>query len=248
MKKNEKKKLDFKLNNRYNCLVMKYTVKFINESASDANLIELTGSPKQIAWANDIRKSVVEILLRDYSPEAVYQIVNKIKNAKYWINRQYEIPIDIVLKIRRAEVINYYKKFRKQKSVELFIPNDLFVGLEEGTTKEDENYRGGDISCFKFSFYSPIDYRDSFQTTRFLKKENGGAVVDIFIKSKDSVTFTEDGAILKLNKNDWFQIWHPNRTNGKKLRMFGRERDIFDITVWSLFVDIANKINEAVGY
>lgn len=242
------KKLDFKLNNHYNCFVMKYTVKFINESASDANLIELTGSPKQIAWANDIRKSVVEILLKDYSPESVYQIVNKIKNAKYWIDRQYEIPSDIVQKIRYAEVINYYKKFRKQKSVELFIPNDLFVGLEEGTTKEDERYRGGDISCFKFSFYSPIDYIDFFQTTRFLKNGGAvGAVVDIFIKSKDSVTFTEDGAILKLNKNDWFQILWPNRTNGKKLRRIGMEKEL-DITVWSLFVDIANKINEAVGY
>lgn len=226
---------------------MKYTVKFINESASDANLIELTGSPKQIAWANDIRKSVVEILLKDHSPESVYQIVNKIKNAKNWIDKRYEWPSEIERKIRFAEVINHYKKFRKQKSVELFIPNDLFVGLEEGTTKEHEMYRGVDISCFKFSFYSPINYNDSFQTTRFLKKENGGAVVNIFIKSKDSVTFTEDGAILKLNKNDWFQIWGANRTNGKKVRMYGMEKEI-DITVWSLFVDIANKINEAVGY
>ena len=62
---------------------MKYMVKFINESADDANLIELTGSPKQIAWANDIRKSIVEFLLKDYSPESVYQIVNKIKALSY---------------------------------------------------------------------------------------------------------------------------------------------------------------------
>ena len=226
---------------------MKYTVKFINESASDTKLVELVGSPKQVAWANDIRKSFVEVFLKTYDPEDVYPIINKIKNAKSWIEKQYYFASEIERKIITNRVINYYKKFRKQKSVELFIPNDLFVGLEEGTTKEHEMYKGGDISCLKFSFYSPIDYQDAFQTTRLLKKENGGAVVNILIKSENCVSSVEGGVILKLNKNDWFQIWGANRTNGKKLRVWGMDKEI-DITTWSLFVDIANKINEAVGY
>ena len=86
-----------------------------------------------------------------------------------------------------------------------------------------------------------------FRAISLLKKENGGAVVDINFKDMKHVTFTDKGVILKFNKNDWFQFWNASRTNGKKVRRWGSNEEI-DVQTWCLFCDVAKRINEEVGY
>lgn len=112
--------------------------------------------------------------------------------------------------------------------------------------------KSDNISCSKFSFYSPIDYATEmtgkgFRAISLIKKENGGAVVDINFKDMKHVTFTDNAVIIKFNKNDWFQLWNASRTNGKKVRQWGSKEEI-DVQTWCLFCDVAKRINEAVGY
>ena len=235
----------------------------LNEIIAGMKLAKLTGSPKQVKWAEDIRRGVIFTYIRDkkdaplgcpvekaYSPEAVRVAVNKFKSAPWWIDSGWSRWLENA--VRDAESALYFKQFSKQKDAELFIPNEFFVGIEDAEVCEYELKKGDHIFCSKFSFYSPIDYATEmtskcFRAISLLKKENGGAVVDIYFKGMEHVTFTDNGVIIKFNKNDWFQFWNASRTNGKKVRRWGC-KDELDIQTWCLFCDVAKRINEAVGH
>lgn len=235
----------------------------INEIIAGMKLAKLSGSPKQVKWAEDIRRGVIFTFIRDkkdaplgcpvekaYSPEAVRVAVNKFKSAPWWINNGWSSRLEQA--VRDAESALYFKQFSKQKEAELFIPNEFFVGIEDAEVREYELKKGDHIFCSKLSFYSPIDYATemtskAFRAITLLKKENGGAVVEINFKGMEHVTLTENGVILKFNKNDWFQFWNASRTNGKKVRRWGCE-DELDIQTWCLFCDVAKRINEEVGF
>ena len=235
----------------------------LNEIIAGMKLAKLTGSPKQVKWAEDIRRGVIFTYIRDkkdaplgcpvekaYSPEAVRVAVNKFKSAPWWIDSGWSRWLENA--VRDAESALYFKQFSKQKEAELFIPKEFFVGIEDASVRECEIKKSDNISCSKLSFYSPINYETEmtskcFRAISLLKKENGGAVVDINFKDMKHVTFTDNGVIIKFNKNDWFQFWNASRTNGKKVRRWGSNEEI-DVQTWCLFCDVAKRINEEVGF
>lgn len=237
----------------------------INEIIAGMKLAKLSGSPKQVKWAEDIRRKVIFTFIRDkedaplgcpveeaYSPEAVRVAVNKFKSAPWWIDNSCVWSSRLEQAVRDAEEALYFKQFNKQKDVELFIPNEFFVGIEDAEVRDSEMKSGDKIACSKFSFYSPIDYATKmtgkgFRAISLLKKENGGAVVDIYFKGDEHVTFTDNGVIIKFNKKDWFQFWNASRINCKKVRRWGSNEEL-DIQTWCLFCNVAKRINEAVGY
>lgn len=237
----------------------------LNEIIAGMKLAKLSGSPKQVKWAENIRRKVIFTFIRDkedapldtpikeaFSPEAVRVAVNKFRSAPWWIDNTRVWSSRLEQAVRDAEEALHFKQFIKQKEAELFIPNEFFVGIEDAEVRECEIKKSDNISCSKFSFYSPIDYSTEmtgkgFRAIRLLKKENGGAVVDIYFKGDEHITFTDNGVIIKFNKNDWFQFWNASRTNGKKVRRWGSNEEI-DVQTWYLFCDVAKRINEAVGY
>jgi len=180
------------------------TTDQLNEIIAGMKLAKLTGSPKQVKWAEDIRRKVIFTYIRDkkdaplgcpvekaYSPEAVRVAVNKFKSAPWWIDSGWSRWLENA--VRDAESALYFKQFSKQKEAELFIPKEFFVGIENAEVRE---FRGKNdtISCFKLSFYSPIDYAPKYKGSyviNLLKKENGGEVVKINFKDMKHVTFTK---------------------------------------------------------
>ena len=80
-----------------------YKAQKADESRS-LGLVDLTGSDKQIAWANDIRKAYMERMTQTMERLKVIDaakaqdawttllaIVNKATEAKWWIDNQYAI-------------------------------------------------------------------------------------------------------------------------------------------------------------
>lgn len=66
----------------------------------------LTGSEKQISWANDIRKSFLAALINlskiipDAQKSAVVALFSKPTEAKFWIDNRDEFVMNIAKKLR----------------------------------------------------------------------------------------------------------------------------------------------------
>ena len=75
MLKNEKN-LDTDINIKYNTPVMKYTVKFINESAKNLKLKATIGTPKQKAYADSLRQMVIDRFKDKVDEELIYHVLN----------------------------------------------------------------------------------------------------------------------------------------------------------------------------
>ena len=61
-----------------------------NVAAVEAyNLVELTGSEKQIAWANNIRAELVAKALESKPKKKFFDLVNEKTDAKWWIDHRH---------------------------------------------------------------------------------------------------------------------------------------------------------------
>ena len=60
----------------YNIPVMKYTVKFINESAKNLKLKATIGTPKQKAYADSLRQMVIDRFKDEVDEELIYHVLN----------------------------------------------------------------------------------------------------------------------------------------------------------------------------
>ena len=60
----------------YNTPVMKYTVKFINESAKNLKLKATIGTPKQKAYADSLRQMVIDRFKDKVDEELIYHVLN----------------------------------------------------------------------------------------------------------------------------------------------------------------------------
>lgn len=74
------------------------------ETIGDVELVELTGSEKQIKWANDIRAQKLADILNTYGTskeflDVLYPLVNKITESKFWIDNRSSLLSQLLAKI-----------------------------------------------------------------------------------------------------------------------------------------------------
>jgi hypothetical protein len=61
------------------------------EATVNIPLVALTGSDKQIAWANDIRAKAVANILRYNPKDAFFNLINAKTEARWWIDNRYDL-------------------------------------------------------------------------------------------------------------------------------------------------------------
>lgn len=85
--------------------------KAVEEKASELSLPELSGSPKQIAWASTIRAKIIVALNEQKADEAhqealkdfIAWVISSYTDARYWIDHRF----DSVTEFMRREVRKY---------------------------------------------------------------------------------------------------------------------------------------------
>lgn len=67
--------------------------KRAEEATKDVELSELTGSEKQVAWAEKIRRAAIATVLESGRTitEQVYAVINSITDARWWIDNRFDI-------------------------------------------------------------------------------------------------------------------------------------------------------------
>jgi len=61
----------------------------LNSAVKNVEFVELSGSEKQISWADTIRKEAVAKVIDHNPPEEFYQKLNAKTEASWWIDNRY---------------------------------------------------------------------------------------------------------------------------------------------------------------
>lgn len=146
----------------YNTPVMKYTVKFINESAKNLKLKATVGTQKQKAYADSLRQMVIDRFKDEVDEELIYHVLNSdtwrkasdvIRERQLFYNNDgrhdnyWKTSFEQV-----AEEVSTINLGKTTKSVDLFIPANKIM-----RAANMKNYKGDiDRSTYYIVFESPI--------------------------------------------------------------------------------------------
>ena len=84
-----------------------------NEVKEDGKMVELKGSEKQVAWANQIREKTLEIAERNHL-ENVIKLINSKDEAKFFIDG---------FKSMTSKYTDDYKKYTQLQELEIRLTN-----------------------------------------------------------------------------------------------------------------------------
>lgn len=88
----------------YNARIKAEKLAEADEMIGDVELVNLTGSEKQIKWANDIRSQKLAEVLKVYGTskeflDVLYPLVNKKSESKFWIDNRFASVAELLNKI-----------------------------------------------------------------------------------------------------------------------------------------------------
>ena len=217
-----KKNLDEDINIKYNTPVMKYTVKFINESAKNLKLKATIGTPKQKAYADSLRQMVIDRFKDKVDEELIYHVLNSdtwhkasfvIDNRQMFYNNDGSYDEIWMKEFEMAKPsLSTTNIGKSNNDVELFIPAWAIHKVD------DKNW--GDGCCVYFE--SPIHKVKSAYHPNTLYCVIRIQCPKSFIVSKDN-----DGIRMVFKKRD------------------GRKLAFFNLEITSFLSDLANGVKNA---